>query len=54
MSGVNGGTGPCLRCEKRRDSPEDVGGMMVTENRVTGRAGSGEARGGQHTTAGYC
>lgn len=48
MSGVNGGTGLCLRYERRRESPEDVGGMVVTENRVTGGAGSGEARGAAH------
>lgn len=48
VSGVKGGTGLCLCCEKRRESPEDVGGMVVTENRVTGGAGSGEARGAAH------
>lgn len=29
--GVNGGTALCLRCEKRRESPEDVGGLVVSE-----------------------
>lgn len=48
VSGVQGGTGLCLRCEKRRESPEDVVAWWPqgTESQV-GQAV--ERPGGQHT-----
>lgn len=48
VSGVKGGTGLCLCCEKRRESPEDVGGMVAT--RTESQVGQAVERpGGQHT-----